>query len=236
MKQIENISSIEQWNKWHAIAMIFAAMGSLYLKNLACLAGVASISFLLFIFQNSHTLRAQKPLGGYANWVTGLRFLMIIFLTFFWSDLPHYIFAIGLISFVGLDVVDGWVARKYDQITVFGQYFDMELDALFVLMMSCYYFLFVEIDGWILIPGLMRYVYKIGIDLFPKKNFKEQKKRYASTIAGIFFFVLLAGLFIDGEIRMYGLALGAALIVLSFGISTVEYIRFKDAPKMVEAT
>jgi len=231
MKRVENISKIEQWNRGHAVAMIIATVCTLYWGSLDFLVGFAAVSFLVFIVQNRTTLRAIKPFAGYANWVTGFRFLALMGLTFLWSSLPAYTFGIGLIFVVCLDGLDGWLARKYNHATSFGHYFDMELDAWFVLMMCCYYFLFAEIGAWILVPGLLRYVYKIGIDLFPKENFREKKKRYASTIAGIFFVVLLAGLFIGGNIREIGLAIGSALIVFSFGISTVEYIQFKDLSK-----
>lgn len=233
MKRVENISGIEQWNSWHAVAMIIATVCSLYWKNLNFLVAFAVVSIPIFIFRNASTLATFKPFGGYANWVTGLRFLMLMSLTLFWSKLPDYTFAIGLILFVCLDGVDGWLARKYKHATTFGMYFDMELDALFVLMMCCYYYLFEEVGLWILIPGLLRYVYKVSIDLFPKENFKEKKQRYASTIAGIFFFLLLAGLFVKGGMREYGLAIGSALIIFSFGISTIEYIRFKDTSKAI---
>jgi len=231
MKLEENISRIESWNLMHAAMMIVAAMATLFWGDFIFIVAFASISILSFIFQNKSTLRQLEPFGGYANWVTGVRFFILITLAILMSDLTYYIYGIGLIIFVCLDGVDGWLARKYNHSTTFGQYFDMELDALFVLIMCCHYYLFEGIGVWILVPGLLRYFFKIGIELFPKENFREKKKRYASTIAGIFFFVLLASIFVDGQLKIYGLAIGSLLIVFSFGVSTIEYIQFKETPK-----
>ena len=224
----EDIDRISRWNSIHAIVILISVFLSVYSEDFIFLVIGAIASFCYFILNNRDTLMELTPIGGYANWVTGFRFVLLIGLMLFLPSLSFLQLGVGLIIFVSLDGIDGWLARKYEQSTTFGQYFDMELDALFVMMMCCYYFLFKEISMWILFPGLLRYLYRVGIDIFPKENFKESKKRYASSIAGIFFTILILGLFLDHEIRFYFLAIGSFLIVISFSISIMEYIKFDN--------
>lgn len=231
MKIAEDINRISNWNRSHAGIVLVAAVLCLVNKNAIYLLLGSAASICFFIFNNRDTLEKLKPFGGYANWVTGVRFVILMALMFCLQSLSFWQLGLGLLVFVSLDGVDGWLARKYNHSTVFGQYFDMELDALFVMMMCCYYYLFKEIDIWILIPGFMRYVYRIGIEIFPKENFIETKKKYASSIAGVFFTILIVALFVGHDIRLYGLAIGSFLIVLSFGISIVEYMRFDNLVK-----
>ena len=224
----EDLDKISQWNSIHAIVILASVALCLLSENFVYLLIGAFASFCYFIISCRDTLRQLQPFGGYANWVTGFRFILISGLMMFLSSLSFVELGAGLIVFVSLDGVDGWLARKYKQSTTFGQYFDMELDALFVMMMCCYYFSFKEIGIWILFPGLLRYLYRIGIDIFPKKSFRESKKRYASTIAGIFFTILILVLFLGQELRLYLLAFGSLLIVVSFSISIVEYVKYDD--------
>lgn len=224
----EDSDKISRWNSIHAIVILICVFLCVYNENFIYLAIGAIASFCYYILNNRGTLMKLTPVGGYANWVTGFRFVLLIGLMVLLPSLSFLQLGVGLIIFVSLDGVDGWLARKYGQSTIFGQYFDMELDALFVMMMCCYYFLFKEISIWILFPGLLRYLYRVGIDIFPKENFKESKKRYASSIAGIFFTILILSLFLDHTMRLYFLVLGSLLIVISFSISIMEYIKFDN--------
>ncbi len=233
MRPIENRARIESWNSVHAIAMIGVTICALYLRNLNYLIIVGLVSFGIFMIQNRATLGSLKPFAGYANWISLFRLLLLSALFIF--GVPHFLFVVGLILVVCLDGLDGWMARKFDHSSLFGQYFDMEIDAFFVLLMCSWYYLFHDLGFWILLPGLLRYLYKFGIDLFPKPDFEESKKSYASTIAGIFFVSLLLGLVLEGGMREVNLAIGAILIVFSFSVSTIEYIRFNKIANKIEA-
>jgi len=131
---------------------------------------------------------------------------------------PHLgsleLFAIlGLV--VTLDVVDGWLARRFNQQSVFGMYFDMETDALYVLLVCVYLYLQGMVGAWILIPGILRYVYRIFIFTISKPGFKEQKQRYAAVIAGSYFVILLLSVGWQNEIQHITLIVGSLAIVLS---------------------
>lgn len=224
MRDSSNRAQIEKWNSGHAIVMIVASASALFLVNLKCLILVAFFSFAFFIFQNRTTLQSLKPFGGYAGWISTFRLILLGILFMF--EFKYSLFVSGLTIVVCLDVIDGWIARKYEQSSLFGQYYDMEIDAFYVLLMCIWFYLFGGIDLWILVPGMLRYFYKLGIDILPKSNFKEEKKSYASTIAGIFFICLLVSLVLENPFREIVLAIGSLLIVFSFSMSAIEYIRF----------
>ena len=188
----------------------------------------AIISFSSLIHRFSKDLGKMKPPGGYANWVTGFRLVLILIGSFLFGVVSKNVILAIMLTAVLLDVVDGFLARKYDQASNFGSFFDMEVDAFFVLLMCFYYYQFEGIGWWILIPGALRYIYKGMLILFPKPEFKEKKRKYASYIAGTFFVVLCAGIVIEGVYKNYTLMIGAVLVSLSFGLSAVEYVRYSS--------
>lgn len=63
--------------------------------------------------------------------------------------------AAGLLT----DGADGWLARHRGTASEFGARFDMETDALFMLTLSLLVHALGEIGGWVLLSGLMRYLF-----------------------------------------------------------------------------
>ncbi|MEA2118049.1 CDP-alcohol phosphatidyltransferase family protein [Halovibrio sp. HP20-50] len=60
-----------------------------------------------------------------------------------------------------LDGVDGWVARRTQSHSAFGARFDMELDAL-LIMLLCVGLLLESMGPWVLLIGGMRYLFVIA--------------------------------------------------------------------------
>lgn len=65
--------------------------------------------------------------------------------------------AIAILALL-LDGVDGWVARRTQSASSFGARFDMELDAL-LIMLLCVGLWFESLAGWVLLIGGMRYLF-----------------------------------------------------------------------------
>jgi phosphatidylglycerophosphate synthase len=121
-----------------------------------------------------------------------------------------------------MDGLDGAVARRFNQTSKAGEYFDMEIDALFVFLLSCQHYMEQKLPIWIIIPGSMRYVY--GILFFWMKEPIKSKpgKKIRSFIAVLFFIALLSPFLFNKEIYTPLVVISSALIIISFGISVVN--------------
>ncbi len=104
---------------------------------------------------------------GCANGVTLARAILIcplagaLVLAALDARLAWIFFALALVAFL-LDGVDGWVARRRQECSHFGARFDMETDALFVLVLSLLVLNAEKAGPWILLSGLLRYLFVLA--------------------------------------------------------------------------
>ena len=75
-----------------------------------------------------------------------------------------WVFFLMALAAFALDGVDGWVARRRGESSAFGARFDMETDGLFVLVLSLCVYDTGKAGAWVLLAGLMRYLF-IGAGL-----------------------------------------------------------------------
>ena len=197
------IKKIKKWNDLHAVLMLLAGACSLYWQQLSVLAIVAAVSFLYHIIDHWKYLKSLSPVGGYANYVTAFRLLLLIIIGTCFLVLSNWAISIILILVVLLDVLDGFLARKLNQQSDFGLYFDMETDAYFVALAACMLYLKGMAPAWILIVGFMRYLNVAVYQILQLKPKKEAKQRFASTIAGTLFVVLALSFVFPSTIRYY---------------------------------
>ncbi|MDH4439283.1 MAG: CDP-alcohol phosphatidyltransferase family protein [Rhizobium sp.] len=102
---------------------------------------------------------------GYANLVTAFRAALVslmgaAFLCFeaLSNDDAVLLGLVGIVIFsLALDGVDGYLARRYRQESAFGARFDMEVDALMILILSFAAALLDKAGVWVVLIGLMRY-------------------------------------------------------------------------------
>lgn len=66
-----------------------------------------------------------------------------------------------------LDALDGWSARRSGMSSDYGARFDMEADALLILVLSILAWQFGKAGAWVLASGLLRYVFVICAWLLP---------------------------------------------------------------------
>jgi phosphatidylglycerophosphate synthase len=66
--------------------------------------------------------------------------------------------AIAVVA-VALDGVDGWFARSRNEASAFGARFDMETDALLILVLAALVWQHGKAGVWILVAGLLRYLF-----------------------------------------------------------------------------
>lgn len=130
---------------------------------------------LLFVLQGGVILArwpAQQSFG-WANRTTLLRSIMVIPLVAwapFLSALDSaglWFYTIACLLALILDGVDGKVARTTNSHSAFGARFDMELDALFILGLCFAVFALDKAGAWVLVLGLMRYVFVAASHYLP---------------------------------------------------------------------
>ena len=103
------------------------------------------------------------PRLGPANLVTGVRAVLTALLAGALVVPPTEQGAWALVVLsvvaVSLDGVDGHFARRSGMSSVFGARFDMEVDALLILVLSALVWRFGKAGVWVIASGLMRYAF-----------------------------------------------------------------------------
>ena len=150
---------------------------------LLCLCGFMSFALLVYLCRGRWT-----PAGrfGGGNAVSSVRLGGMFVLP--WLA-PGEIAFLGAILFA-LDGVDGWIARRAGLAGEFGEFIDKESDAFFILMLCLLLFRLPESFGpWILLPGLLRYLFVLFVRFARPPQAKEKRTAKGRWIA---FFVTLA--------------------------------------------
>ena len=129
--------------------------------------------FLMALFL-SPLLRLHWPLRrfGGANRVTLARGVLVACLAGMIGHLqgdPRIVWLLVAIASLALllDGLDGWLARHSGTVSRFGARFDQELDSCLILVLS---FLAVDLGKagpWILLAGLLRYLFLLAATLWP---------------------------------------------------------------------
>lgn len=130
-------------------------------------------------------------------------------------------------SALALDGVDGWLARRFDVESEFGARFDMEIDALLLLALTVLAWQYGKAGPWILLAGVMRYLFValsfllpfLGRSLPPRR--RRQTAFVVQAIAVIVCISPVVAQPVSGAIALIGLV----LLTLSFAIDVVYLAR-----------
>lgn len=134
---------------------------------------VSSIVLLGVIWNNleyNHPKDKQELLAslGAGNVLTIVRGSLICFMAGFlfspWPRgwvawLPGLLYALAALA----DLFDGYLARRYNHVTRFGELLDMRLDGLGVLIGCLLLVQYGQVPAWYLLVGLARYLFLFGI-------------------------------------------------------------------------
>jgi len=110
---------------------------------------------------------------GAANRLTLLRLALIALLGALFGEAPAepHALAWGVVLLATLtavlDTFDGPLARAAGMASPFGARFDMESDALLVLVLSVLVYSFDKAGAWVLAAGLMRYAFVAAASMWP---------------------------------------------------------------------
>jgi phosphatidylglycerophosphate synthase len=156
-----------------------------------------------------------------ANAVTALRLGLTLSVLAWHQFLWHWLSVTVLAVAFALDAVDGALARRKATASELGATFDMEADAIFVLATG---FLIWQRNGvalWALVPGVLRYLYVVCLDLFPASA-PPRRSRWARVAFVVSTLALLAGLGARGPVGKLLVGLGVVVSASSFARSFVE--------------
>jgi len=100
---------------------------------------------------------------GFANHITIIRAsLVVLTASLIGESETAYVAWVATIiamSIVILDGFDGWLARRSQMVSKFGARFDMETDAVLIMVMSILVWQHGKAGMWILLGGFMRYAF-----------------------------------------------------------------------------
>jgi phosphatidylglycerophosphate synthase len=131
------------------------------------------------------------PRIGAANLITGGRALVLALVAgvALAPETPASSWPLVMIAVAGAsaDVVDGILARRSGMASRFGARFDMEVDALLVLVLSILAWRAAGVGPWIVAAGVMRYVFVAAGSAWPWLNasLPPSRRRQAVCVAQI---------------------------------------------------
>lgn len=194
-----------------------------------CAVVLMSTTFAFFIGQNKESWK-NLPFFGVANIITTIRLMLVLMLASGEILLSDANLSILVLIIPLLDVMDGLVARYRKEESQFGMFYDMEVDALFVMVASIIIYLNHPNMWIVLIPAFLRYFYKFFLAILDSRDrFIESKQKYASVIAGNYFVALIIFYVINHELSKWYLSLSSVLIIASFVKSIVAFVKWKGA-------
>ena len=212
------VRNLEKWTRWHAAGLLGALAVALFLERSWPVAafGVASLAALVGSSRGEWTSSGRF---GWANAVTALRVAMVWGIGVRLQGAPEMLLALVVLGLFALDGADGYLARRQGTASEFGALFDMEADAFFVLVVELVLFQRGDLGVWILVTGVLRYVYVLARAMIPAQRPDVARSRF-----GRFAFTGLAlGLFfafaLPGIIGFSAALAGTVLVTASFARS-----------------
>lgn len=147
-----------------AVAVVSLVIGP-WLPASAGYPCTASAFFMVMMAVVVNTVAAHHPFApfGPANYVTMVRAALVALAAALLVEPPTAGMAwlvVGTTAVLaGLDGLDGWLARRTGLASAFGARFDVEVDALLILVLSLFVWSHDKAGAWVLACGLMRYAF-----------------------------------------------------------------------------
>jgi phosphatidylglycerophosphate synthase len=126
-----------------------------------------------------------------------------------------------------LDGIDGYAARKQGLESPFGSRFDMETDALQILLLAIAVFELQKAGAWVLIGGVLRYLYVVAGMIWPVLNGPLRpawRRKIISVVQGGTLAALLAPIIVP-PLSVYAAAVALILLIYSFAVDVIWLLR-----------
>lgn len=153
------------------------------------------------------------------------------------SSISGWSLAAVVAAALSLDAVDGWLARHLRLASAFGARFDLEIDALLILVLTLLVWQTGRVGPWVLAIGLMRYAFMLASWRFPmlRRPLPPSRRRQAVCVQqGL---TLLLCLLPPVGSLLANLSAGLALLALlaSFAADIIYLIRVSGTPTEIGA-
>jgi phosphatidylglycerophosphate synthase len=175
--------------------------------------------------------RLPAPTFGAANAVTLLRGVLVSLLVASLGVVPTDSLAWLLVSAatvaVALDGVDGALARGRGEASAFGARFDMEIDALLILVLAVLVWQHGKAGVWIVLAGLLRYLFVAASYAAPwlDSQLPPSRRRQAVCVVQIASLIGALAPFVVQPWSAWIALGGLALLLWSFGVDVVWLAR-----------
>ena len=182
-------------------------------------------SALMLLLATKHLRTASF---GPANQVTFVRGSLVALLFGLVADpAAAWIGVVVASAALALDGLDGWLARRLQVASEFGARFDMETDALLLVALTLLAWAYDKAGPWILVAGLMRYLFVASSALLPflAGSLPPSRRRQSVfVVQGIALIVCISPIVgppVSGAVALMGLG----LLTWSFAIDVVYLAR-----------
>lgn len=201
---------------------------------------IASFALVIGVVHSLWRVKLAPASFGAANMVTLARNLItaaIVNIIVFDYGVNQGLLIAGLaISALVLDGVDGYIARKLGSASNFGARFDMESDALFMLVLSIGVVTLYDALAWVILIGAIRYLYVAAQYLYQPLNIplKDRFSRKVVCVVQIIALVLPYTGFLTKHIWEPALLAALAILVMSFSRDVIDQIIESNAQQRAQ--
>ena len=225
-------------------ALLVAALLALgVLAPLAAGAGLLAVAVGSWLLVRALRRRGGAPALGPADAVTLVRLVLVGVVVALVAD-PYVggtshgsaVAAVALTAIV-LDGVDGRVARATGTASELGARFDMETDALLILVLALLAWRWQRADAWVLASGMMRYAFVLAARPWPwlGGDLAPSRRRQAICVVQVVALVAVLAPWWPAGVAPALAALALGLLCYSFGVDVLELARRRRSTEGVTA-
>ena len=208
-----------------ALAGVSALVGDRFNLDAAypvrVLAAFLLIGVLVIVLARKHL---PEPSLGAANQVTLGRAALTALLIGLLGEraAPSLAWSAVIIAIIVLilDGVDGAIARRQGRASRFGARFDMETDALLILVLALLAWQFAKAGPWVLAAGLVRYVFVAAAGVWPwlRAPLPPSRRRQAVCVAQVGTLIVCLAPFVSRPSSGIVASVGVAALIWSFAV------------------
>jgi cardiolipin synthase len=184
------------------------------------------------------TIGGDRTMKNIPNVLTLVRLLLVpVFPILYFSSNPNaLIYALIIFILAGLtDMLDGYIARKFDFVTQIGIVFDPLADKLMLLTALTCLYIDAFIPIWVLIVMYIKELFMItaGLILFFKKEKEVMPANVFGKLATLMFSLAVVLILISPQTNLfqYLIFLAVSLKLLAFSSYVVSHFRYTKSHK-----